>query len=78
MKFYNREKELELLQSIDVRASSSAQMTVVVGRRRIGKTSIVETCSNYCLIYRLKMIMLHLLKHLFPVLHIHRSIGFSY
>ena len=50
MKFYNREKELELLQKIENRSQKSAQMTFVVGRRRIGKTSLLikateqETC----------------------------------
>jgi len=50
MKFYNREKELNLLQNIEKRSQKSAQMTFVVGRRRIGKTSLLmkatehETC----------------------------------
>ena len=34
MKFYNREKELALLQKIETRSQKSAQMTFVVGRRR--------------------------------------------
>lgn len=42
MKFYNREKELAQLKSIRERAVISAQMTVVVGRRRIGKTSLLK------------------------------------
>ena len=42
MKFYNREKELELLSSIKERSATDAQMTVVVGRRRIGKTSLLK------------------------------------
>jgi AAA+ ATPase superfamily predicted ATPase len=42
MKFYNREKELELLSSIKDRSETNAQMTVVVGRRRIGKTSLLK------------------------------------
>lgn len=40
MKFY-REKELNLLQKIEERSKQSAQMTFVVGRRRIGKTSLL-------------------------------------
>lgn len=40
MRFYNREKELELLQEVHKRSASSAQMTFVVGRRRIGKTRL--------------------------------------
>lgn len=42
MKFYNREKELDLLGSIKERSATDAQMTVVVGRRRIGKTSLLK------------------------------------
>lgn len=42
MKFYNREKELDLLSSIKERSATEAQMTVVVGRRRIGKTSLLK------------------------------------
>jgi len=42
MKFYNRDKELELLSSIKERSATDAQMTVVVGRRRIGKTSLLK------------------------------------
>jgi AAA+ ATPase superfamily predicted ATPase len=42
MKFYNREKELELLSSINARSATNAQMTVVIGRRRIGKTSLLK------------------------------------
>jgi Archaeal ATPase. len=42
MKFYNREKELAFLKSIKERTKTEAQMTVVVGRRRIGKTSLLK------------------------------------
>jgi len=42
MKYYNREKELELLSSIKERSATDAQMTFVVGRRRIGKTSLLK------------------------------------
>jgi len=42
MKFYNREKELDLLSSIKERSATNAQMTFVVGRRRIGKTSLLK------------------------------------
>jgi len=40
MRFYNREGELEQLKSITERSELGAQLTVVVGRRRIGKTSL--------------------------------------
>ena len=41
MKFYNRKKELAFLNEIEQRSSQSAQMTIVTGRRRIGKTSLL-------------------------------------
>jgi AAA+ ATPase superfamily predicted ATPase len=41
MKFYNRENELALLDSIEKMSETMAQMTFVVGRRRIGKTSLI-------------------------------------
>lgn len=43
MKFYNREKELALLAEVEERARQTAQMTFVVGRRRIGKTRLLTT-----------------------------------
>jgi hypothetical protein len=41
MKFYNREKELALLQKIENKSQTNAQMSFVIGRRRIGKTSLL-------------------------------------
>lgn len=42
MKFYNREKELAALEEIrQISFSNHSQMTVLTGRRRIGKTSLV-------------------------------------
>lgn len=41
MKFYNREKELARLAKIEKQAEKSAQMTFMVGRRRIGKTRLL-------------------------------------
>lgn len=41
MRFYNRENELALLNKIEKLSHSTAQMTFVVGRRRIGKTSLL-------------------------------------
>lgn len=41
MQFYDREKELSLLADIERRSIRSAQMTFVVGRRRIGKTRLL-------------------------------------
>jgi AAA+ ATPase superfamily predicted ATPase len=43
LKFYNREKEIALLEEIQRRASEgTAQMTFVTGRRRIGKTALLS------------------------------------
>lgn len=41
MKFYNREKEIEKLLSIQEQSRHRSQMTVVTGRRRIGKTQLL-------------------------------------
>lgn len=41
MKFYSRENELELLGKIEKLSKRTAQITFVVGRRRIGKTSLL-------------------------------------
>ncbi len=55
MKFYNRDKEILLLKSIEQKSLQSAQMTFMVGRRRIGKTSLLvnalksETCIYFFL-----------------------------
>lgn len=42
MKFYNREKELKKLRSIEASSHNGSKMTVVVGRRRIGKTKLIK------------------------------------
>ena len=42
MKFYNREKELQNLQEIEEASKVSSKMTIVVGRRRIGKTTLIK------------------------------------
>src|ERR1035437_7633007 len=46
MKFYNREKELALLAKTETKSEQTAQMTFVVGRRRIGKTSLIVKAST--------------------------------
>lgn len=38
MKFYNRETELEILEELDSQSEISGRMTVITGRRRVGKT----------------------------------------
>jgi AAA+ ATPase superfamily predicted ATPase len=42
MKFYNREKELQNLSNIGNSSKLSSKMTVIVGRRRIGKTKLIK------------------------------------
>lgn len=42
MKFYDRIKELEALRKIEVLSASTAQLTVITGRRRIGKTTLIK------------------------------------
>lgn len=42
MKFYNRQKELKNLQSIEKLSFENAKMSVVIGRRRIGKTTLIK------------------------------------
>lgn len=52
MKFYNREKEIALLQQIEGVSTTTAQMTFVTGRRRIGKTSLLlKATENKELVY---------------------------
>lgn len=41
MKFYNREMELELLRQNAKQAENTAVFTVLTGRRRVGKTSLI-------------------------------------
>ncbi len=42
MKFYNRDKELSYLKKIGEDAKTSSRMTIIVGRRRIGKTKLIK------------------------------------
>jgi len=42
MKFYNREQELQTLQNIEKLSFNSSKMTIIVGRRRIGKTTLIK------------------------------------
>jgi AAA+ ATPase superfamily predicted ATPase len=41
MKFYDREKEMSFLEKTTEKALSAAQMTLLIGRRRVGKTSLL-------------------------------------
>lgn len=53
MKFYNREKELERInRTREVAFNNHSQMTVLTGRRRIGKTSLIlKSCENTPKVY---------------------------
>lgn len=53
MKFYNREKELAILEKVRQTAFAvHSQMTVLTGRRRIGKTSlVVKSCEGTPTVY---------------------------
>ncbi|GHV82560.1 ATPase [Spirochaetia bacterium] len=42
MEFYGREKEIAQLQGWNKQAHTAGQMTVVIGRRRIGKTTLIR------------------------------------
>ena len=42
MKFYDRISEIDTLQSIEQSSSETAQMTIMTGRRRIGKTTLLK------------------------------------
>ncbi|MDR2621713.1 MAG: ATP-binding protein [Dysgonamonadaceae bacterium] len=42
LKFYNREKEIALLREIEERSRTYSQMTMLVGRRRVGKTTLLR------------------------------------
>lgn len=42
MKFYDRETEIEHLQAIDKLSETNAQFTVLMGRRRTGKTTLLK------------------------------------
>src|SRR5690554_2605239 len=46
MKFYNRTAEIATLQSIEQASIESAQMTMMVGRRRVGKTTLLKNAFN--------------------------------
>lgn len=52
MKFYNRESEIQQLNEIENLSHENSQMTVVIGRRRIGKTKLLlRTSENKEVVY---------------------------
>jgi len=42
MIFYDRENEIELLREIEKNSNNFAQMTLIMGRRRVGKTTLLK------------------------------------
>lgn len=52
MKFYDRTKEIKQLQDIELASNESARFTVVSGRRRVGKTTLIrEAYKNIPILY---------------------------
>ena len=51
MRFYDREKELLVLGEVLHRSKSEAKMTVLMGRRRIGKTELSLRCGDETVLY---------------------------
>lgn len=55
MKFYDRETEVERLREIERRSHKVAQLTVVTGRRRVGKSSLIlKACEKSMVAMSLK------------------------
>lgn len=42
MKFYNREDEMKLIRQTEERSRSTACFTAIMGRRRVGKTTLLR------------------------------------
>lgn len=51
MRFYDREKEQQVLGEVLHRSRSEAKMTVLMGRRRIGKTELSLRCGDETVLY---------------------------
>ena len=51
MDFYNRTNELDIINTMKERSRNEAQMTVLMGRRRIGKTELARRCNDETLLY---------------------------
>ncbi len=51
MRFYDREKEQQVLGEVLRRSKSEAKMTVLIGRRRIGKTELSLRCADETVLY---------------------------
>ena len=51
MKFYDRETEQQLLKDVLGQSKHEARMTVLMGRRRIGKTELSQRCGDDTILY---------------------------
>ena len=51
MKFYNRENEKRVLGEMLMQSKREARMTVLMGRRRIGKTELSQRCGDDAVLY---------------------------
>lgn len=51
MRFYNREIELQTLHNMAIKSMQTAQMTFIVGRRRVGKTKLILTAYPHDRVY---------------------------
>ncbi|MBR7023306.1 MAG: ATP-binding protein, partial [Bacteroidales bacterium] len=51
MIFYDRTNELDTINKVKERSRKEAQMTVLMGRRRIGKTELARRCNDETLLY---------------------------
>lgn len=52
-KFYSREEQLKALEKIEESSNSYANFTIITGRRRIGKTALVQEFVKDTVIYLL-------------------------
>lgn len=43
MKFYDRENEINILKENELQSRQSAVFTVLMGRKRVGKTTLITT-----------------------------------
>ena len=51
MKFYDRENEQQVLGEVLQQSRREARMTVLIGRRRIGKTELSQRCGDDTVLY---------------------------
>ena len=51
MRFYDRESEQQLLREVLAQSKREARMTVIMGRRRIGKTELSQRCGDETILY---------------------------